>query len=274
MPDSAFWRRFATRFRKLQPKRDKGLSAEWFEVDRRWDLQGASTASVLRRFKQAAQVAARKKSGSREADFNTWLDLLKQEADAFRMKGTTSTRPPVAELEPSASPEDPGPDAARWTTPTGEQFVWSGSWGEIPRVCEVSADYCEALADQDENSKPQADVRRRIGRNIRKLRELCFFTQDELAKEVGIDRELVNRHENGRSLPNAKIQKCYTDVFSRELKRPITASDLRDVTATTPAAPKVIRDDRRGTLHGKEKSLPDGLPDQTRPRRNSARQKT
>ena len=130
MSDSAFWRRLATRFRKLQPKRGKGLSLEWFEIDpqwpgggKRWDFRGAPSASVLRRFNQAAQVAARTKTRRRGSSVDTWLNLLKEERDAFHVKGSTRSR---------------------WQEQSGEWVERSGEWGEIPRVCEVSADYCEA----------------------------------------------------------------------------------------------------------------------------------
>jgi hypothetical protein len=82
---------------------------------------------VQRRFEQAAEHAVCRPgmpgpaAGSAR---DTWLNLLRAETNAFRTRGSS-----VRQVK---------------------EKVGRGIWGVIERVCEVSADYCEHLADQAE----------------------------------------------------------------------------------------------------------------------------
>ena len=126
LADSAFWRDLETKFRALQPsdKNDDGLCAEWDSRDRWWPLHYLPSADVLQRFKQNAEFAAKVGFNQRSnKPIDSWLELLKRETDAFYVEGNSDTR-------------------------IKNKKVRYGKYGSIQRVCEVSATYCERLANE------------------------------------------------------------------------------------------------------------------------------
>ena len=59
----------------------------------------------------------------------------------------------------------------------------------------------------------QNKVDSRVGKTIKRARELMSFTQEQLAREVGCAFSTVNRWENGRALPTAMAMTVLLQVF-------------------------------------------------------------
>lgn len=60
-----------------------------------------------------------------------------------------------------------------------------------------------------------------IGSQIRRLREECRWTIEELAEAIGIDERTVRRHESAEAKPQPRVLGSYERVFSKKLERKI-----------------------------------------------------
>jgi hypothetical protein len=227
MSDSAFWRDLVTRFRELQKEqRGDGLRAEWYYIDHQWLLRGGPNASILRRFKQAVEHAVRRlgiepdtKAQLRGASaLNTWLNFLRTETDAFRAVGESVERIDGKSAKTIASAKK---IAALWGRRPG---TMRGIDGVIARVCEVSADYCEHLADVAE--EPELPP---IARNIEKFRRESGWSLDQLAEKTNLGKKLVLAHVHGKTKPRPSTVKVYSVVFSKALGRKITPGILEEL---------------------------------------------
>jgi hypothetical protein len=201
MSDSAFWRDLVTRFRELQKEqRGDGLRAEWDDIDHQWHLRSEPNASILRRFEQAAEYAVRrlgmqpdtkaKRHGASAR--NTWLNLLRSETNAFRVTGDSVEKIEGKSAKTIASAKK---IAALWGRRPG---TWRGINGVIARVCEVSADYCEYLADQAEEAE-------------RKLRSEAAPSQGEetsppVEKDAGISPTPAHEKQGKQIPPSPKAE--------------------------------------------------------------------
>lgn len=116
---STDWTQLERKFRKLQPKKQPGLRAEWVGLLKRWDLKDASDESILRRFKVYAVDAAKLAGYGTMDDF---LNLLRSQEDTF--ENTTTSRRRVGNVEERAQD------------------------GVILRVCAAAADFCLLRARQ------------------------------------------------------------------------------------------------------------------------------
>ena len=123
MSDADTWRELERRFRALQPEGKDGLRAEWYDLEKRWSLRDAPNDSVSRRFQSAAKKAAVTLGLLSPEAPDAWLGWLKDQMDLLPHETS----------------------AATWD---GTGVVAYGRNLDIPRVCEVSADYCERLGDQ------------------------------------------------------------------------------------------------------------------------------
>lgn len=132
MVDSNDWDRLEARFRALQPHDIDGLRAEWYGVDEQWRFVDSPSVSVLRRFNSAAQQAGRLLGASRAHGSLAWLQHLREDD----------------ELHPSRSS----------VTVIREGLRTDSIDLTILRVCEVSADYCERLADQLRSSQQSSSA--------------------------------------------------------------------------------------------------------------------
>lgn len=190
MADSAFWRDLEARFRALQPSQGDGLRAEWYSIDRRWLLRGAPSASVFRRFKQTAAYAAKMKVHPRRATsaLDFWLGMLKREPDTFRVEGQAVVK-------------------EKGKTRRGE-------YGVIARVCEVSADYCQKLADQA--SKRPAETTLQSGKSLRAPRELRPGTLARLLPQYTSELSRALR-ERGPDIRTSRERVELEDKFRTEL---------------------------------------------------------
>jgi hypothetical protein len=65
-----------------------------------------------------------------------------------------------------------------------------------------------------------------LGRNIDKYRNECGWSLNQLENVTGIDKKLIMGHIKGKGAYPSTI-KTYADVFSKELGRRITVSDLK-----------------------------------------------
>ena len=59
--------------------------------------------------------------------------------------------------------------------------------------------------------------------DVRRLREMCHFTQEELAAEVGVTPASVSRWECGHSRPRLRMERRLLELWARS--RP-SAEDL------------------------------------------------
>ncbi len=121
------------------------------------------------------------------------------------------------------------------------------SWmlGRIVRLCEASANYCKKLesaalqAEYEERQRserpepqpapqpaPAAPKPETIGEQIRRLREECHLSTEELAEKVELDTRTVQRHEAGETTPYPRHLRVYERVFFNSLNRKIVISKM------------------------------------------------
>jgi hypothetical protein len=220
----------------------------------RWDLVNIPSESVLRRFKTAAEQAA-KRAGNSEAWWD-FLDLLKREEHTFHPGDRLSSHY------------------------VGEILV-TGESGVIPRVCEAAADYCEKRIPEDEacarkerfmaqamdrfygvatsptepiqvptaappspqgwsvvdaghpvivspHPIPEKDIStpETIASQLSRLREESRLTLEQLAEQIGIDLRSVERHFAGKTEPRLKHIGAYERVFKKAIGRKVVISKM------------------------------------------------
>jgi len=71
------------------------------------------------------------------------------------------------------------------------------------------------------------DLRRRVGENIRRLRNDTKLSQAKLAELVGLGAKQVLKHEKGKQMPEDKALSWYAEAFTKILNREVTAEDLK-----------------------------------------------
>ena len=92
---------------------------------------------------------------------------------------------------------------------------------------------CAILDRIIERNQPQAKPaakatkKRGIGNGLNRLREECGWTLYRLAKETGLDKNLVLDHVNNGKGCSLSSQQKYLDVFSQALGRKISVADLQ-----------------------------------------------
>lgn len=74
--------------------------------------------------------------------------------------------------------------------------------------------------DRYDNELTDEEETREFAKNLRKLLDHNFMTQDQLATKIGVDRKTINRYVNGVRLPDgitlrkmARALKCSIDDF-------------------------------------------------------------
>ena len=195
MSSAAAWRTLERRFRDLQPGHDDGLRAEWSEPEGRSHLAYIGTdihilseprmapLSVRRRFKSAAARAAALMSLSTSEAPDAWLDYLRGDEQTHALSFPSSVF-----------------DAEGTQMSSHVRVV-------IARVCEVSADLCERLADeafeQPEKATETSAVKRAGARKNKKGKTpgvtdaLCHQRRalvEDFKKRRGWDRDELARY--------------------------------------------------------------------------------
>jgi ribosome-binding protein aMBF1 (putative translation factor) len=222
MADSDFWRQLAAEFRLLMPDSGMLRADGWYIVgsDAPWDwwLDGDPSDFVSAAFGTLARRGASELPTVGATNLLiVWLEALRQDGSGFRETGSGSELPVGG-----------GERLDRLT-------------GSIPRLCETSATYCkklESAALQSEFEERQRSEREHqvspptpavpaeikaetIAAQIRRLREECHLTAEELAEEVELDSRTVQRHLAGETTPYARHVRIYEMVFSKLLSRQI-----------------------------------------------------
>jgi ribosome-binding protein aMBF1 (putative translation factor) len=227
------WRELHDIFRALQPSDKDGLYARWTGARERWDLLSEPSATTLRRFKNAAGWAAQK-----SANGSTWeafMNVLKQDPEMFEWTTTSVSK--------------------QFSLRHQREIEVSVMNGEIKRVCEAAADYCEKLLPHDEKDArvraamerieqrsyesfrmssdyqptkspnlPVADNQAEVdttGSQIERLRQECRWSEEDLADAVGLDLTTVSRHIRGVMEPTTRNCGKYDRAFSKHLKRKV-----------------------------------------------------
>jgi len=195
------WGELELRFRNLQPQESDGLRAEYrssgFKKEPRWAkskwaLRNSPSKSAERQFVLAAQRGAN--LAGYPGTLDAWLDVLKQEEGVF-------DRAPHSRL-------------------------YGGDDGQIPRVCEASADYCLSRSNESEQSAKGKPYKTSLGRNIDKYRLECGWSYDDLAHWSNIDKKRILAHVNAGKTAYPSTLKKYADAFTKKLQRPIEVADL------------------------------------------------
>ena len=90
---------------------------------------------------------------------------------------------------------------------SGESFIYDGFYNRV-----IFDHYDDELTDEQET--------REFAKNLRKLLDHNFMTQDQLAMKIGVDRKTINRYVNGVRLPDgitlrkmSRALKCSIDDF-------------------------------------------------------------
>ena len=71
--------------------------------------------------------------------------------------------------------------------------------------------------------KPKQET---IGEQIKRLREECHWTAEELASKMNLDERTVRRHEGDEVNPYPRTLRGYERVFSKQLDRKIVISKM------------------------------------------------
>jgi hypothetical protein len=129
----SFWNRLEREFRDLQAIKGIDLRAQWSSEDRKWHIASdpdesriGQVVALTKAFEAAAASAAMDWRGDDQAIIS-WLDLLKRETAEYQIV-------PV-----DTSTQLGNSDASEF--------------GVIRQVCEVSADYCNLLANRAANTQ-------------------------------------------------------------------------------------------------------------------------
>ena len=64
--------------------------------------------------------------------------------------------------------------------------------------------------------------------NIRKIRVECNFTQEQMAKRVGVERSTVAKWETGASLPRSELLPKLADVLGCTVDELLRATDQKE----------------------------------------------
>ncbi|MGA3028426.1 MAG: helix-turn-helix transcriptional regulator [Bryobacteraceae bacterium] len=207
------------------------MRAKWTSALERWDLCDEPGFTTLRRFRNAAVWAAQK-SGKGDT-WEAFLGILRGEPDTFEW--TTTSIAKQFSLR--------HPDGIDVKVPNGE----------IKRVCEAAADYCEKKLPEDERDaiikaamerreqrsyeafRPHAELEavRPINQvqplpdtettasQIERLRQECRWTEEKLAEATELDPTTVSRHIRGQMQPSLRNLGRYEKTFSKELSRKV-----------------------------------------------------
>jgi hypothetical protein len=65
-----------------------------------------------------------------------------------------------------------------------------------------------------------------LGRNIDKYRKECGWTYAELERYAGIDKKVILNHVNKGAQARPGMLKIYSDVFTKQLGKPVSVEDL------------------------------------------------
>lgn len=213
MNDSDFWRDLAAQFLSIADN-SAVLSADWFREDTEstWTVRGPLIFQA--KFGALARRGAMRLSHRERPDLlQAWLEALRLNGDGFR----------VLETAFRISGNEKG-------------LTIASNAGALRNLIEVSASFCkklESLALQAEFEQtpksvqaPPATARETIGAQIKRSREECRLTVEELAPMVGIEPRSVQRHEADKSTPYPRHISAYERVFSKLLKRQIVISKM------------------------------------------------
>jgi len=217
MADSDFWHELAAQFLSLHSGGPDPLWAQWQHelgtpvADDMWRPSGP--ASLLAQFEPLARRGAMKIDRKGIPDLlHAWLEALASESVNFGVHSH-----PIKE-----------PGGPSWMI------------GRIVRLCEASANYCKKLesaalqAEYEERQRserpepqpapqpePAAPKPESIGEQIRRLREECHLSEEELAEEVELDTRTVQRHEADDMKPQPRRIRAYEEIFSKLLNRKV-----------------------------------------------------
>lgn len=218
MADSDLWREFADAFLKLaedycdipaQCQHQVGSDAVGD-----WALCGEYVVNV--RFDALARRAAVGLPDKRSVDLLVaWLEALREEKPDFELSDCFGT-------------EQNRGTAYRIIT--------------INRVCQASANLCKRFEsaalqvefEESHQSDPQKLLEapparpseETVAAQIRRLREECRLTVEELGELVNLEPRSVQRHEAGTAKPYPRYLSAYERVFSKLLNRRVVISKL------------------------------------------------
>jgi hypothetical protein len=188
------WRDLEARFRTLQPAHASGLRAEWYGISKTWMLSDPPSATTLRRFESAAVRAAKVKGSQALGD---WLTFLK--AESLRTKSNEYHVDSVSSHK------------------IGKERKRRGENGSIERVCEVSANYCERLADELDSEHGRGSDREAAQEHKDPGDQYCPVESMELSDREKNIFTIIDRGARGlmycRELDKAGVRPVRTGVW-------------------------------------------------------------
>jgi len=211
MLDSNFWKKLEKKFRSVEDC--ARVHFNWTDLPGSGDLEmwdcallGTASLTARLRFETLARRAGTKTDPHCLNSLWAWLSLLKRNGRK---------------------------DLVKYGREPGH--------GQIQCVCAVSADYClvlEARAIEAErrakieeheehieelNHPPKQET---TGGQIRRLRDECRWTIEELAEAMKIDERTIRRHEADEVNPYARTLRTYERIISKRLERKIVISKM------------------------------------------------
>jgi DNA-binding XRE family transcriptional regulator len=82
------------------------------------------------------------------------------------------------------------------------------------------------LAQNDQPAQQQAPLSETIGEQIKRLREECRWTIEELAEITDVHERTVSRHELGEVAPYGRTLSAYERTFSKRLQRKVVINKM------------------------------------------------
>jgi DNA-binding transcriptional regulator YiaG len=247
MASSDFWRDLTTEFQKLPDYWT--LSAEWKNYGGggpgTWSLSGSNAAKYS--FEALASRAGREIAKKGTPDLLTaWLDQLKQEDVGFKpMAFAVIQNPDGRERQECQAGHFPRVCEASVyfcrkleTRAVHLEAEWSEedrknlrafanrAMEDLRQNLKSKSERLKELSDTPSQPKAVEPKTESVGEQLRRLRDECHITAQELAELIDVEVRSVQRHLAGDSIPYDRHLRAYEREFSKLLNRKVVISKL------------------------------------------------
>jgi DNA-binding XRE family transcriptional regulator len=241
LTDSEFWKSIAEKFRSIFDV-SNGMRVKWQCTDGApkisWEIQNEPGPESKMQFFRLAQIAGRKLQADSPDACHTWMLKLRetrpnQHIDTVTFESSdgtvhiTETALILDVLQASANLADELELTSPMAAPEPEATLKRG----LP-IVQKAAKQVETLLglnSADLNQAPpivQLPKEETIGTQIKRLRDECRLTIEELAEAIDSDERTIRRHEADEVVPYARTIRAYEGVFSKRLERKVVISKM------------------------------------------------
>lgn len=244
MTPERLWHNLARKFRDIFDPGSQ-LHAKWKHPrgsphDTRWEIAGEASAEARTQLLSLAKFAGHQLDPDSADPLRVWLNKLKDTRPSHEMDTREFTQADGSEisyeygtlkelrnacanicdqLELVAMVAGVHPEAAR---PQGINIV---------RRAKQQLGQLLGQRSSDSSTQERPDVqdqkkKETIGAQIKRLRDECRWTLEELAEAIDNNERTVRRHEADEVAPYARTIRAYERVFSKRLERKIVISKM------------------------------------------------